>query len=171
MRTDSGVVVPGRDAGPPATGTFVDFAHSSSAMATGSFFNVSVTDVTSSIACSMALDWSNAAGVQGAQVFASFYDPSFQACPAGTYGIDSTLCNAEFAGSTVPEDCARYRRWDASGSQVADVFAAGGAVTITDNLSECRIDMNLVFPGGLTFTHTVSMPFPEDPALWCSQLP
>jgi hypothetical protein len=171
MRADSGVFVPGRDAGPAATGTFVDFAHNSSAMATGSFFNVSVTDITSSIACTMALDWSNAAGVAGAQVFASFYDSSFQACPAGTYGIDSTICNADSAGSTVPENCARYRRWDPTGTQVADVFATGGAVTITDNVYDCRIDMNLVFAGGVTFTHTVSLPFPEDPALWCSQLP
>lgn len=173
MRTDSGVVGPGRDSGGPAIGTFVDFPHNSTGAAagTGGAFNVSVTDITSSLACSMALDWANVPGVQGAQVFATFYDPTFQPCPAGTYGIDSTICNPEFAGATVPEECARYRRWDATGTQVADVFASGGAVTITDNGSACRIDMNLVFPGGLTFTHTLSLPFPEDPTLWCSQLP
>jgi hypothetical protein len=152
-------------------GVFTDFAHSSTGMTSGSQFNVSVTDITSSLACSIALDWSNSAGVPGAQVFASFYNGDFLACPAGTYGIDSTICNAETAGNSVLPDCARYRRWDASGAEVANVFATGGAVTVTDNVYDCRIDMNLVFPGGVTFTHAVSLPYPEDPTLWCTQLP
>ena len=126
-----------------------------------------VTTATGGLGCAM-LDNENAApGTDTAVAYAKIDkgQSGDTRCPAGTFAImnDPVACAVDpFSG--VRPGCAIYRRWDASGTQVASRRAIGGYVTIqntfvSSSAQRCDVDISMRFAGSVTISKTFSFQY------------
>jgi hypothetical protein len=87
-------------------------------------------------------------------------------CPEGVHTVidDAETCGHGLEGFELGDGCGLYKRWDASGTEVALRFAQGGYVNVartdldTDRVS-CSVDLQLAFPGGVTVTRSYTYEF------------
>lgn len=122
---------------------------------------LATTTAAGNLGCAVVGDLKGSPGGPNAVVYAKVQsDTGDKRCPTGTFAIvnDVNLCGT----STFPDDlrvgCAIYKRWDASGTQVAYQLATGGYVTtretpMANTMSRCNAEMSIRF-GNVTIAKT-----------------
>ena len=120
-----------------------------------------VTTAAGTLGCAVVGDLQASPGPNTAVVYAKVQKESGDTrCPDGVFAIvnDPDLCRQDFTGELRP-GCAMYKRWNASGQQVAYQLAIGGYVSIQNtyinsNTERCVSEMSIQFAGGVTVTKT-----------------
>jgi hypothetical protein len=116
--------------------------------------------VAGNLGCALVGDESSSPGAEASLVQAVLArgESGDLRCPSGTVSIlnDPSGCRSVFAGR-LPQ-CAVYKRWSASGEQVAQRLATGGFVTVedvadSDTAHTCNVELSLAFTGGASI-HT-----------------
>jgi hypothetical protein len=133
---------------------------------------VSATTAPGTLGCAVVGDLEASPGADGAVAYAQIAkDSGDTRCPTGVYAImnDPSACTPSFPGQLNP-GCALYKRWDASGKQVASQLAIGGYVSLTESPStsttnRCTGELSLRFAGNVTIARTFQFDFnPGAPA-------
>ena len=123
-----------------------------------------VSSTTGSLACAMLAHEDAAPGTETALAYAKVDKGEAGGdtrCPSGSFAIvDDPSCKVEPVTGLRP-GCAIYKRWDASGTQVANRRAIGGYVAIQNTPSgqddqRCDVDLSLRFAGGVTIAKAFS---------------
>lgn len=85
-------------------------------------------------------------------------------CPDGIYAIlnDPSACAGVFGGR-LPQ-CGVYKRWNASGVQIAQRLAIGGVVTVHDvdqggTSHTCNVELSLAFAGEVSIQSSYSFDY------------
>lgn len=120
-----------------------------------------VTNAPGTLGCAVVGDLTASPGAGAAVVYAKVSKESGDTrCPTGVYAIvnDPAGCRSTFPDE-LRSSCAVYKRWDASGTQVAYQSATGGYVSIQDTyVSEtsqrCVTEVSIRFAGGVTVAKT-----------------
>ncbi|MGA9524264.1 MAG: hypothetical protein WBV82_22610 [Myxococcaceae bacterium] len=128
---------------------------------------VGATAATNPAGCALFTNEHANPGQATSLVFAKFDTGTYAYCPVGSYAVngDQARCSTLVSGE-LREDCAVYKRWDASGELVATIFAVGGAVTVTrkqvvDNDYTCFVELQLLFPGGVSWSDSYAVDYNE----------
>ena len=128
--------------------------------ATGDASLLGVTTAAGNLGCALVGDEASSPGGEAALVQAKLGrgESGDRRCPSGTYAIlnDPRACSSVFGGR-LPQ-CAVYKRWSASGAQVAQRLAIGGFVAVedvgdSDASHTCNVELSLGFTGGASI-HT-----------------
>ena len=114
------------------------------------------TTVAGTLGCAVVGDLQASPG-PGAVVYAQIQSSTGDTrCPNGTFAIvnDPNLCKQTFPAE-LRDGCGLYKRWDASGSLVANQLATGGYVSIQETYvssmeSRCDVTMSVRFTGNVT---------------------
>lgn len=125
---------------------------------------IGATAATGSLGCAIVQDQDASPGAATSMVHAIIASgqsgsAADRRCPHGSHPVldDAGNCSffSQYAG------CAVYKKWDASGRQIANRLAIGGHVSVdqlpqssTDYL--CNIELNATFPGPVTIRSTLS---------------
>ncbi len=158
----------GGDAG--TTATFEPFTIATRGLRTTSQNEliVGATAAANPVGCALFTNEEANPGQATSLIFAKFDLPNWSYCPQGSYAINSAsnLCD-QVIYEGIREDCAVYKRWDATGTQVATLYAVGGGVTVTaENLgngsSSCVVNLHLLFPGGASWSDSYAIDYPTD---------
>jgi hypothetical protein len=164
---DGGVVIP--DGPGHQNVTFTPFTARTGTMADadGSQMQIAMTDGTGAIACSLSTDQHNSLGAAGHEIIMALQPPNGFPCPVGTFAVPSNCpTDTGFMGN-VPEKCAYYREWDATGASSAMLPATAGSVTVSGNEQSCTINVTLSFSGTQwTDSFTVTNLLAPEP--WCN---
>jgi hypothetical protein len=138
-----------------------------------SWIDLGVTSVEGGLGCALVTDEDAVPGRQAAQVLVRFAPYAEDACPEGSFGLQSaSSCANDLDVVDLQPDCAVYRAWNDAGEQVSQLFAVGGGATVTESGQRCTIMFEVTFPGGNTVTETFGFDFDpydysdEDP-LFC----
>ncbi len=140
-------------------------AHSSG-IAAGELTLLGTTAVAGSLGCALVGDEAGAPGGEAALVHAKVRaENGDRRCPDGIYAIrnDPDECSPR-PGRGLAAQCAMYRRWNTSGTLVAQRLAIGGAVTIRDielgaMAHRCEVELSFSFAGGTSIQSSFSVDF------------
>ncbi|HEY5921314.1 MAG TPA: hypothetical protein VIV11_06570 [Kofleriaceae bacterium] len=160
--TDSGgiVLIDAPGSGSKFYGTVEPLTSLSAGMAAGNYETLAgVTTAAGNLGCAVVGDLDASPGAGAAVVYAKVKPESGDyRCPEGVFAImnDPSSCTSTFPSDLRP-NCALYKRWDASGKQVANQLAIGGYVSvqemyISSMASRCSAEMSINFAGGVTVT-------------------
>ena len=148
----------GSDAG--NTGTFEPFTIGARGLNTTSSYEliIGATAATSPVGCTLFSSEKANPGQATSLVYAKFKAESGSYCPEGSYAINGEqgYCSQLLLGA-LPYGCAVYKSWDASGTQVSNLFAIGGGATVTNTSlgngdQLCVVEIQLLFPGGASWS-------------------
>jgi hypothetical protein len=122
---------------------------------------VGATTAAGTLGCAVVGDLEASPGVDVAVAYAKVAaDSGDSRCPEGVFAImnDPSACKPSFPGDLNP-GCGLYKRWDASGKQVASQLAIGGYVSMSRTVSSsttyrCSGELSLRFAGGVTIAKT-----------------
>ena len=165
---DDGVVVPDDPSGNHVTFTPFTARTGSLADADGSEMQIAMTDGTGAIACGLPTDQHNSLGTAGHEIIMALQPPNGFPCPTGSFSVPSN-CPTDDIGSwlgAVPEKCAYYREWDASGTASALLPATAGTVTVSGDEQSCSINVTLSF-SGMQWTDSFTVTNLLAPEPWC----
>lgn len=165
---DGGVVIPDGPGHQNVTFTPFTARTGSLADADGSQMQIAMTDGTGSIACGLSTDQHNSLGTAGHEIIMALQPPNGFPCPVGSFSVPSN-CEADDIGSwlgAVPEKCAYYREWDASGTASAMLPATAGTVTVSGDENACTIQATFSF-SGMQWTSSFSVTNLLAPEPWC----
>jgi hypothetical protein len=167
---DHGVTLPDGPGRSPGV-TFSPFTAKTETMADadGSEMQIAMSDGTGAIACGLSSDQHNSLGSAGHEIIMALQPPNGFPCPVGSYAVPSN-CPTDDIGTwlgAVPEKCAYYREWDASGAASALLPATAGSVTVSGDENSCTVNVTFSFSGTQwTDTFTVTNLLAPEP--WCS---
>ena len=164
---DDGVTLPDAPGGGNSV-TFTSFAAKTASLADADSteMQIAMTDGTGAIACSLSTDQHNSLGVAGHEIIMALQPPNGFPCPTGTFAVPSNCpTDTGFMGN-VPEKCAYYREWDATGTSSTMLPATAGSVTVTGNEQSCTITANFVF-SGMQWTDSFTVTNLLAPEPWC----
>lgn len=127
---------------------------------------VGATSVLGTLGCAVVGDLQASPGASAAVVYAKIHaDTGDTRCPTGTFAIvnDFDLCMQTFPDELHP-GCAIYRRWDASGQQVANQLATGGyvqseQVVLGEMEYRCDVQLSIQFAGGVAIGKAFSFTY------------
>jgi hypothetical protein len=165
---DGGVVIP--DGPGHQNVTFTPFTARTGTMADagGSQMQIAMTDGTGSIACGLSTDQHNSLGTAGHEIIMALQPPNGFPCPVGSFSVPSN-CETDQIGSwlgAVPEKCAYYREWDASGTASGLLPATAGTVTVSGDENACTIQATFSF-SGMQWTDSFTVTNLLAPEPWC----
>jgi hypothetical protein len=165
---DSHVTIPDGPSGNHNV-TFSPFTARTGTMADAdmSQMQIAMTDGTGSIACGLSTDQHNSLGAAGHEIVMALQPPNGYPCPVGSFSVPSNCPTDEnFWQGAVPEKCAYYREWDASGTASALLPATAGTVTVSGNEQSCTIQAAFSFSGmQWSYSFTVTNLLAPEP--WC----
>ncbi|CAN5553953.1 hypothetical protein BH11MYX1_BH11MYX1_51510 [soil metagenome] len=133
---------------------------------------VAATTTPGAFGCAVTSDLQSSPGPDAAVAYAKVHAESGDTrCPNGVFAIinDPSACASMIPGELRP-GCAIYKRWDASGQQVANQLATGGYVSITqtylnDMAYRCDAELSVRFAGNVTIEKTFTFAYnPLSPA-------
>ena len=165
---DGGVNIPDGPSGNQVTFTPFTARTGTLADADQSEMQIAMTDGTGSIACGLSTDQHNSLGAAGHEIIMALQPPNGFPCPVGSFSVPSN-CPLDDIGSwlgAVPEKCAYYREWDASGTASALLPATAGTVTVTGDENSCTIQATLSF-SGMQWTDSFTVTNLLAPEPWC----
>jgi hypothetical protein len=135
-------------------------AQTAGLVATGEDSLLGAATAAGNLGCALIGDESSSPGAEAALVQAKVGrgESGDRRCPSGNYAIlnDPRACSSVFGGRS--SHCAVYKRWSASGAQVAQRLAIGGFVAVedvadSDAVHTCNVELSLAFTGGASI-HT-----------------
>jgi hypothetical protein len=164
---DGGVVIPDGPSGNQVTFTSFTARTGSLADADQSEMQIAMTDGTGSIACGLSTDQHNSLGTAGHEIIMALQPPNGFPCPVGSFSVPSNCPTDEATWfGAVPEKCAYYREWDASGTASALLPATAGTVTVSGNEQSCTIQATFSF-SGMQWTDSFTVTNLLAPEPWC----
>lgn len=165
--TRGGIISPDAPAG-PYFGTVEAMTAQAAGLAEANYQTlVAATSAQGTLGCAVAGDLQASPGAAAAVVYAQLQvgaESGDLRCPTGTYAImNASACTNVAPGALAP-GCALYRRWDASGQQVANQLATGGYVSIdqvyvSDMEYRCDAQLSIQFPGGVEIGKSFSFTY------------
>jgi hypothetical protein len=165
---DGGVIIPDGPGHQNVTFTPFTARTGSLADADGSEMQIAMTDGTGAIACGLSTSQENSLGTAGHEIIMALQPPNGFPCPVGSFSVPSN-CETDTIGSwlgAVPEKCAYYREWDASGTASALLPATAGTVTVSGNENSCTIQATFSF-SGMQWTDSFTVTNLLAPEPWC----
>ncbi|MEP6864905.1 MAG: hypothetical protein ABJE66_30075 [Deltaproteobacteria bacterium] len=134
--------------------------------ADSSEMQIAMTDGMGTIGCSLSSDQHNSLGAAGHEIIMALQPPNGVPCPVGTFAVPSNCpTDTGFLGY-VPEKCAYYREWDASGASLGMLPATAGSVTVSGNEQSCTIQATFSF-SGVQWTDSFTVTNLLAPKPWC----
>ena len=165
-KDDGGVIIPDAPSGNQVTFTSFTARTGSLADADSTEMQIAMTDGTGAIACGLSTDQHNSLGTAGHEIIMALQPPNGFPCPVGTFAVPSNCPEPSSFSGAVPEKCAYYREWDATGAASAMLPATAGSVTVTGDENACTIQVTLSFSGTQwTDSFTVTNLLAPEP--WC----
>ena len=146
----------------PLYGTVQQLAPQSTGVAAENYRTlVGATNAAGTLGCAVVGDLESSPGADVAVAYAQVSaDSGDTRCPTGVFAImdNPNACTPSYSGELDP-GCGLYRRWDASGKQVANQLAIGGYVSMSQSVSSsttyrCSGELSLRFAGGVTIAKT-----------------
>jgi hypothetical protein len=156
---------PGPDAGVLSFEQFTSKTWSLSV--SGGVAQLSITDAGGPPACALASDQKRGLPAAGVQIIVALPGTLTEACPGLVGGYEIMKCPLSLGtATTVPQGCAFYRRWDASGAGLGVLGALNGIITISGTATTCTIRANVGFLGA-NFSETFSLTGGTGAQPWC----
>ena len=133
----------------------------------GGQVQISISDVVGADACALAENHRNSLAAAGHQIILRLPGTgSTEKCARGGYSM-RTDCPAELgADAYVPEGCAYYRRFAATGASLGIAVARNGEITIAGDEASCAIRANVGFLGG-SFAQMLTLTDGQTAQPWC----
>jgi len=141
-------------------------AQSSGLLSTGEDTLMGAATAAGNLGCAIIGDESSSPGTEAALIQAKVGrgQPGDRRCPSGNYAIlnNPQACASVFGGRG--SQCAVYKRWNASGAQVAQRLAIGGFVAVEDVADSeashtCNVELSLAFTGGTSIDTSFSFTY------------
>jgi hypothetical protein len=132
-------------------------------------YQLALSDGTGGTACGLSSDQRNSLGQAGHEILANIaYNSGGYPCLPGTYSFTADCPADPGPQPSVPQQCAYYRPFDATGHSMGFLPATAGSVTISGDNVACTFTLNLSF-SGTQFNDTFTLVNNNTGAMpWCA---
>lgn len=131
----------------------------------GGAAQLSITDGSGAVACTLSVDQQHTLGAAGVQIIVQLAGTVTDPCPVGQYPV-TPRCASPGSAAYVPAGCAFYRQWDARGNTIGITAAINGEISIFGGTTSCTVRANVGFLGG-SFAEMLTLTNGAGAQPWC----